>query len=126
MTKVRLAGRVWTSFVRVHWALRRLPLPQAVQSVGESPLAWWGSLAPRRLSRTVDRVLRIGPWRPRCLIGSLVLYRLLRAQGTQATVVIGLPDRPEEIGAHAWIEVDRIDVGPSPGRGVHEELVRYP
>ena len=94
--KIRLAGRVWTSFVRVHWSLRRAELPQAAAQVGAAARAWWHPLAPMRLSRTVHRVLRVGPWRPRCLIGSMVLYRLLRAQGTDAELVIGLPDHAED------------------------------
>jgi hypothetical protein len=126
LEKVRLAGRVWSSYIRVHWALRREPLPRAAELVGTAPSAWWGSLAPLRLSRTVHRVLHIGPWRPRCLIGSMVLYRLLRSQGTDAELVIGLPDHAEDHEAHAWVEVDGGDVGPPPGRGAHRELVRYP
>lgn len=126
LAKVRLAGRVWSSFIRVHWALRRESLPRAAERVGVAPRAWWAPLAPLRLSRTVHRVLRVGPWRPRCLIGSMVLYRLLRAQGTDAALVIGLPDHAEDHEAHAWVEVDGGDVGPPPGRGAHRELVRYP
>jgi len=78
------------------------------------------------LSRAVSRGLRIGPWRPRCLLRSLVLYRLLREQGVDAQLVIGLPDRASSPDAHAWVEVDGRDVGPWPGRKGYEELTRYP
>jgi hypothetical protein len=125
-TKARLAARVWSSFALVHWRLRREPLPAAIGTTGDGPAASWAPMPPLRLSRTVHMVLRVGPWRPRCLINAMVLYRLLRAQGTDADLVIGLPDRPEDHEAHAWVEVDGHDVGPPPGKGSHEELARYP
>jgi hypothetical protein len=54
------------------------------------------------------------------------LYRLLRAQGDPAELVIGLTELPESPDAHAWIELDGRDIGPLPGRGHHRELARYP
>ncbi len=56
---------------------------------------------------------------------SLVLFRLLREQGTEAEVVIGLPQHAKDKNAHAWVEVGGVDVGPPPGRGDNIELVRY-
>jgi hypothetical protein len=41
-------------------------------------------------------------------------------------LVIGLPEEGEEITAHAWIEIGGVDIGPPPGKGVHEMMVRYP
>ena len=48
-------------------------------------------LEARRLSRIVHGTLHLGPFRPRCLVNALVLFRLLRAQGDPAELVIGLP-----------------------------------
>jgi hypothetical protein len=56
---------------------------------------------------------------------ALVHYRLLREQGDTPELVIGLEPSPRTKDAHAWLEVNGIDVGPPPGRGLHEELVRY-
>jgi hypothetical protein len=54
-----------------------------------------------------------------------VLFRLLRAQGDPAELVIGLPHEPRDEEAHAWVEIQRVDVGPPPGKGSHEELARF-
>jgi len=123
--KARLAAHIWWSFVLVHLLLRREPLPEVVRRLGADGVARWPSLPPRRLSRLVERCLRIGRWRPRCLIGALVLFRLLRSQGAVAELVIGLPEEADGHEAHAWVEIDGLDVGPPPGRGAHEPLARY-
>ena len=83
-------------------------------------------IEPDRLGRIVHRVLRLGPYRPRCLVSSLVVFRLLRREGVDAELVIGLPTQARTKDAHSWIEVDGKDVGPPPGRGTQIELVRYP
>jgi hypothetical protein len=59
------------------------------------------------------------------LFSALVLYRLLRAQGDRAELVIGLPSDARTKDAHAWVELDGVDVGPPPGRSGHLELTRY-
>jgi hypothetical protein len=124
--KLILLGRLWISFAAVHAALRRYPLAEAVIRLGTPSPRAPNYHEPMRLSRAVGRGLRIGRWQPRCLIRSLVLYRLLRAQGDPAELVIGFPDRALTVDAHAWIELLGRDVGPSPGRRHHRELVRYP
>jgi hypothetical protein len=123
-TRIRLLVRVWVTAVAVQVALRRHPLPEAARSLGRHGSD--GRTPPALLSRAVSRGLRIGPWRPRCLIRSLVLYRLLREQGDPADLVIGLPERADSHEAHAWVELDGRDIGPWPGRGRHQELTRYP
>jgi len=77
------------------------------------------------LSGAVDRSLRLGPFRTRCLFGALVLYRLLREQGDPAELVIGLPEEARDQAAHAWVELGGFDLGPPPGRGTHTELARF-
>jgi len=54
-----------------------------------------------------------------------VLYRLLREQGDAAELVIGLPKNPADKSAHAWVELDGVDVGPPPGRNGHEQMARF-
>lgn len=124
--KVLLLARVWVTFATVHAELIRNPLARAVVHLSSPPKRAPNYHEPMRLSRAVSRGLRIGPWQPRCLIRSLVLYRLLRAQGDAAELVIGLPNRALTSDAHAWIELLGRDVGPPPGRWHHQELVRYP
>jgi hypothetical protein len=123
--KVAIALRVWISFLAVVAGLRRRPLPELVNGFGRQGRMPRGSVSPAHLGRIVFRLLRIRHRRARCLITSLVLYRMLRNQGYPAQLVIGLPESPVDHLAHAWIEIDHVDVGPPPGRGDHMELARY-
>ena len=123
--KVSLALRIWLTFLLVKTGLRRRPLPELVTRLGKpGRTRFYGVPAPR-LGIIVARVLRLGRRRARCLTSSLVLYRLLRYQGLPAELVIGLPQRPRDRQAHAWVEVRGVDVGPPPGRSGHVELARY-
>ena len=123
--KLRVALRVLTSFVVVERGLRRRPLPDLVRRLSGPPAERANRLQPRRLGVIVYRTLHVGPLRARCLVNALVLYRLLRRQGDPAHLVIGLPDQPKSKDAHAWVELGGVDVGPPPGRGMHQELARF-
>jgi Transglutaminase-like superfamily len=125
LSKLLLALDVWRSFVAVQIGLRRHPLPELVRRLGSRPRRARRE-SPLRLSRAVTKSLSIGPYTARCLVTSLVLYRLLQEQGEAAELVIGLPSEPEREDAHAWVEISGVDVGPAPGKGKHEELARYP
>ena len=122
--KAALLVRVWRTYLEVLIALGRGTLPSAVERLAKS--AARDPVSVSLLSRAVTRGLRIGPWRPRCLQRSLVLFRLLRAQGDGAELVIGLAERPTSHDAHAWVELGGHDVGPWPGRNGHRDLARYP
>ena len=124
LAKAGLFVRVWLLAVRIRVELWRRPLPEVVARLDTPTLVT--RHPTRRLVRAVNRGLRIGSWRPRCLLRSLVLYRLLRAQGDAPTLIIGLPSRATETDAHSWVELDGRDVGPYPGRFGHEELARFP
>jgi hypothetical protein len=124
VAKVALLARVWRTYIEVQLALGRSTLPAAVQRLAVPTTS--DPLSVSLLSRAVTRGLRVGPWRPRCLQRSLVLFRLLRAQGDAAELVIGLAERPTSHDAHAWVEMAGRDVGPWPGRNGHQDLVRYP
>jgi hypothetical protein len=110
--KTGLALRIWVLLARVLVGLRREPLPAYVARLGRAERQHGSRLAPDRLSRAVDRSLR-------------VLYRLLREQGDDAELVVGLPARAVDKDAHAWVELGGVDVGPPPGRSGHEELARF-
>lgn len=124
LSKVALLSRVWGTAARVQIDLWRHPLPEVVAALGAP--AGRPRTPTALLSRAVTRGLRIGPWHPRCLLRSLVLYRLLRAQGDAAELVIGLPHRPTTKDAHAWVELVGRDIGPAPGGRGYQELTRYP
>lgn len=122
--KLLLAVRIWRTALGVRRATSREPLPAYVERLGSvEPTA--RPIDPRLLARAVDRCLRIGHRRPRCLINALVLYRLLREQGAAAELVIGLPPAAANQSAHAWVELDGYDIGPAPGRDGHEPMARF-
>jgi Transglutaminase-like superfamily len=122
--KVALALRVWRSYVVVLVSLRRAPLARLAQELGEEPVDA-ERRPPELLSHAVARCLRVGRYQPRCLITSLVLFKLLREQGDRPELVIGLHVHAVDHRAHAWIEIDGRDVGPPPGSRGHEPLARY-
>lgn len=123
--KAAIAARIWSSALLVSAMLRTHTVADVVERLGRSRRSA-AVVPPARLSRAVDRTLQVGPWQPRCLIRSLVLYRLLAAQGERPHLVIGLPVDAIDHTAHAWVELAGRDVGPAPGRGGHVELARYP
>lgn len=121
--QARLLASVWVTALRVVVALRRQPLHSVATA---SPGTGHDRVPLALLSRAVTRGLRIGPWQPRCLVRALVLYRLLRAQGDPAELVIGLHHRAASPDAHAWVLLDGRDVGPPPGGAGYEEMTRFP
>lgn len=124
LERVALFARVWVIAAQVQMSLRHRQLPDVVAAI--PAVSRHGYFPPALLSRAVTRSLHIGHWRPRCLLRSLVLYRLLREQGDAAELVIGLHEEADTHDAHAWVELRGDDVGPWPGRGRHAELARYP
>jgi len=124
--KLRLAARVWVRFAQVSIQTRRQPFPAYVTRLARTPDGSRSRHPPATMARAVDRSLRVGRHRPRCLINALVLFRLLREQGDAAILVIGLPEVATDERAHAWVELDGRDVGPPPGGTGFRELARLP
>lgn len=122
--KIGLVARIWYLAARIQLGLARHPVGTVARELGRR------SGRPRQsigfLNRASDRALRIGRHQPRCLTRSLVLYALLREQGDPAELVIGLPLKASSADAHAWVELDGVDVGPLPGRQGYEVMARYP
>jgi Transglutaminase-like superfamily len=123
--KIVLAARIWRRYVVVRALIPHEPLPELVRRFGRRPPRDRRRLSPYLLSRAVHRALHLGSRRPTCLVSSLVLFRLLRDQGDPAELVIGLPNVARSKDAHAWVEVDSVDVGPPPGRGTHRPMARF-
>ena len=124
-TKLQLWFRIVRWFLIVRVRTGREPLPKLAARIGDAGPARGERLPPRQLAWAVDRTLHVGRLRPRCIFNALVLYRLLREQGDAAELVIGLPKNPADKAAHAWVELDGIDVGPPPGRNGHEQMARF-
>jgi Transglutaminase-like superfamily len=122
--KLLLLLEVWAIALLVELRLRRESLSAVVDTL--SPDRGRTRRPPTLLSGAVSRGLRFGPWQPRCLLRSLVLYRLLRAQGDLPVLVIGLAEHEPSPDAHAWVELNGRDIGPAPGAEGHRALARYP
>jgi hypothetical protein len=123
--RVVLAVRIWYWYVRVRLRLRRYTLNGMVEWLARTRGIRTVPIAPRRLGRIVARVLPFGVSGATCLTRSLILYRLLHRQGLEPCLVIGLPPRPKNHEAHAWVEVNGREVGPPPGRQRFSPLARY-
>jgi hypothetical protein len=123
--KLGLALRIWSHYAVIRRRVPREALPDLVADLSRRARPAARHHPPARLSRAVDRALRVGSRQPTCLVNSLVLFQLLREQGDEAELVIGLPGSGRSRTAHAWVELDGEDVGPSPGRSYHAPLARF-
>jgi hypothetical protein len=128
--KLELGFRIWFWSMVARILLRIRPLPAVVgqlrsASTRDEGRVGAGVSEARLLGRRVHRVLNVGPFRARCLVGALVLFRLLRQSAVPTEIVVGLRDPSESHEAHAWVELGGVDVGPPPGRHGHRELARY-
>jgi hypothetical protein len=117
--------KIWFWFVAVHMRLRMHPLPEAVERLRPNTTRPRYPMSPRGLGKVIVRVLTVGGHTPRCLINALVHYRLLTEQGLPAVLVIGLEAEALDQTAHAWVELDGVDIGPPPGQAGHVALARY-
>jgi len=58
-----------------------------------------------RIARAVDRAARRGVFRPKCLVRSMALHRMLERSGIHGSVIrIGVRRDRDELLAHAWVE----------------------
>ena len=63
---------------------------------------------PAQSVRMVAAVARRVPWSGACLPGALTLQRILRAQGIESELRLGVRRVGGRIEAHAWIERDGV------------------
>lgn len=103
-------------------ALRLLPviwlLPRrAAASPPTSPLPL------ERIGWLMNVARRYAPVRMTCLKEALVLARMLRAEGVDATVKIGVARHDGHLRAHAWVEHRGQILFGSPDAGTYAPLV---
>ena len=68
-----------------------------------------------RMATAVDRVARLGLFRPTCLIRSIALERLIDRAGCGGAIVrVGVLRQGDTLLAHAWIELDDRVIGDEP------------
>jgi hypothetical protein len=77
----------------------------------------------RAVARLVAAAARHGPYRAKCLPVSLVLAWLLRRQGIETELRLGVRKTAAGLEAHAWIELGGIPLIDSPQ--VHERFVAF-
>ena len=68
-----------------------------------------------KIARAVDRAARRGVFRPKCLVRSLALHRMLERSAIRGSVIrIGVRRDGDELLAHAWVEHRGITLIDSP------------
>jgi hypothetical protein len=114
--KLKVAGEVCRTYVRVRRAFRGSTLPATLAQL-RRPLHDEASVPVSLdegawLGYSVGRTLRVLPADSRCLMQSLVLTDMLARRGTASTFVIGV--RPgQDFLAHAWVELQGEPVLPA-------------
>jgi len=64
-----------------------------------------GDQRAARFARAVDRAARRGVFRPKCLVRSMALHRMLERSGVHGSVIrIGVRREGDALLAHAWVE----------------------
>ncbi len=59
-----------------------------------------------RWSRAIHRAATYGPYRPKCLVRSIALKRMLDTHGVRgARVFVGVRQSGGEFAAHAWVDL---------------------
>jgi hypothetical protein len=105
--KIRLAGEILATYVRVRWAMRRHDLEDVVGRL-RSVRPTDGPLPHERrvqLAGALIGVLSVVPTDSRCLVRSLVYIAMLGRRGVSGELIIGVRTEPE-FAAHAWVECE--------------------
>jgi hypothetical protein len=124
--RAALLVEMWQVYRRTRTLLRTRELPAVVRELAVLPPVRGGAdVDPVWLGRTTWRRLRWPGGGPVCLDRALVQFAMLSRRGLRPEVVIGLPRSASDKDAHAWVEVDHVDVGPPPGGSGHVPLARY-
>jgi len=124
--RLRLAGEVLYSYLRVRWVMRDDDAERAVRRLRErarGPMHAGAAKEPEdvdlmsawRLAHATRRVLELLPSDSRCLFRSLTLMCMLERRGIAHTLVVAV--RPRPFAAHAWLEVagEAVLPGADPG-----------
>lgn len=102
------AWQLLLALARARWQVRGLPAQQLFcQLPREYPLSQSLELREiRQLSRRLQRLAGLVPWRAKCLEQSLVMSQQLAAQGIPYQLCIGVKRGEQQaFAAHAWILV---------------------
>jgi hypothetical protein len=100
--------KVWAALSHAERALQRGNLALAETALGVGVARLWRRPPVRSPEQLAHWVAVVGRRHPRgsCLRRSLVLAALLRHQGLRPTLQIGVQRQGDELGAHAWVELE--------------------
>ena len=107
--RLRAAAEVALACAFVPLALETLSAARVLGAIGRLPARGLRADDPERLAALVDRILYRLPWiwRHTCLRRAAVLASLLRRDGRDAEVVIGVRRAADgRLDAHAWLRCD--------------------
>lgn len=106
-TRLVAAGLALFGYRRTHAALSRWPGPRVTRFSSEAGAA----ARARSIARIVAIASGRGPVRATCLRRSLVVWWLLRREGIDSQVKVGVQRGPEGLDAHAWVEFLGLPLG---------------
>ena len=121
----RISSREWLDYLHAHialvWATVTLKLRSRGRLLVYDLEGGREGISPAQLPRVhelelaLDRAVRYGVLRPKCLARSVALHRLLRGSGIRGSRIrIGVRPDPAGLTAHAWVTLaDRV-VGDDP------------
>ena len=123
--RAALVAEAWTTYRKVRRLLPHGDVGGIVASLTSLPPAHAArDVDPQWLGRMIWR--RLPQAQAVCIDRALVQMAMLHRRGVSSRLVIGLPKVATSKEAHAWVEVDGVDVGPPPGGRGHTALARYP
>ncbi|MGH7720402.1 MAG: lasso peptide biosynthesis B2 protein [Gemmatimonadaceae bacterium] len=110
--RVRHGLEIATACLILPCALELFSASRVLRAVGVVPRRRGAGIEPKEVARYVDGALRRLPWiwRRTCLRRAVTIAALLRRDGRNAEVVIGVRrSAAGELEAHAWLRCDGVE-----------------
>ena len=106
----------------VRWVPSRYWLPLSILPVAAVPHSPAQIREAERVALLIEGAARRLPWQSTCLIKALAGWQLLRQQGLNARIQLGVQHHAETgLGAHAWLVLgDRVLLGGKEASGFSE------
>jgi hypothetical protein len=98
-------------------AVRVVSLTRVLRQVSPPINAQTDPILARGIQSALEDALAAGPYRGNCLSQSLTLLWLLRRQGLQGDLRIGVRREAGQFLAHAWVEHANVPLNEAPGIG---------
>lgn len=118
-----LAVRVFRIFALVLMFVSWRPLHELVRDLGSPKRSAVQRHPPRRMSRAVHLLLRVGNRRPRCMIGAY--FRAASRAGRRRQHRHRAARKGRRPDGSRMGRIERHGPWPTPGKGQHKEMTRY-